>query len=56
MAVQSTDAIKDQEVDVTRGGVACTLENWCMPQCSVLDSVGSIPTWVLPKVSHDSLR
>ena len=55
LAVQSTDAMKDQDIDVARGGVLCTLSEGCMPQCSVLGSVGLIPTWVLPKVSRDSL-
>ena len=44
LVVQSTDTMKDQEVDVARGGVVCTLAEWCMPQCSVLGSVGSNPT------------
>ena len=56
LVLQSTDATKDQEVGVARGGVVCTLAEWCMPQCSVLGGMGSIPTWVLLKVSCDSLR
>ena len=43
-AVQSTDATKDQDIDVARGGVVCSLAEWCMPWCSVLGSVASIPT------------
>ena len=31
MVVQSTDTVKDQEVDVAREGVVCTLAEWCMP-------------------------
>ena len=56
LVVQSTAMMKDQGVDGVRGGVVCTLGEWCMPLCSVLGSVNSIPTWVLRKVSRDSLR
>ena len=56
MTVQSTDTIMEQEVDVAREGVVCILAEWFMPQCSVLESVDSIPTWVLPKVFRENLR
>uniref|UniRef100_M4BDN4 Uncharacterized protein n=1 Tax=Hyaloperonospora arabidopsidis (strain Emoy2) TaxID=559515 RepID=M4BDN4_HYAAE len=54
--IKSTDTMKNQEVDVARGGLVCTLAEWCTPQCSVLGSVFSIPMWVLGQVSRDSLR
>ena len=47
LVIQSTDTMKDEEVDAARRGVICTLAKWCMPQCSVLGSVELIPTWVL---------
>ena len=44
LVVQSTDAMQDQDVDVTRGGVLCILAEWSIPQCYVLGSVSSIPS------------
>ena len=46
LAVQSTDAMKDQDIDVARGGVLCTLSGgvhapvFCAGKCGFNSDVG----------------